>query len=96
MDSGSLTIATQVRIADIEEMVQEQDKAAVKLANIDDEIIAIQRSTKTDLPFMQPLHNYLRMHWRWYYNWHMSHYYSRVNWLILLGIICGTLFYSLK
>jgi|GEM_PF-6232117 len=96
MDAGNLAIATQVRIAEVEDMVSKQDRAARRLANIDNEIIAIQRSTKTELPFMQPLHNYMRMHYRWYYNWHLSRYSSNINWIIFLAAVFVLLFYILK
>lgn len=65
--------------------ILESDKRAVVMENmkrmeaIDRKIAAIQRSTKTTFPIFLPVHNYMRMHFPWYYQWHTSPVANAIN-----------------
>lgn len=64
-----------------------------KLTELEKKIIAIQRSTRTTLPFLIPLHDKCRLHSRWYYNWHQKPNASKIHLgilsLYLMGILVG-------
>ncbi|PIS07475.1 hypothetical protein COT78_03310 [Candidatus Berkelbacteria bacterium CG10_big_fil_rev_8_21_14_0_10_43_13] len=69
------------------ELAREKEAELEKLAKIDDEIYMVQRSTKTLVPFMAPLHNKLRMKYKWYYGWHLKRYSDLVHWLTLIAMV---------
>jgi photosystem II stability/assembly factor-like uncharacterized protein len=50
---------------------------------LEKQIEAIQRSTKTLFGFFIPVHNWLRMRYKWYYKWHMKTYASPAHWIFL-------------
>ena len=58
---------------------------------------AIQRSTRTLVPFMVPFHDTLRMKYGWYYRWHLLKYSSLIHFIALIvftaGLATGTLAY---
>ena len=58
---------------------------------------AIQRSTRTLVPFMVPFHDTLRMKYGWYYRWHLLKYSSLIHFIALIvftaGVATGTLAY---
>jgi hypothetical protein len=57
---------------------------------LDQQIVAIQRSTRTTFPFMLPLHDRMRMGFRWYYNWHTKSYASKVHWgMLVVAFLIG-------
>ncbi|MFA5927045.1 MAG: YCF48-related protein [Patescibacteria group bacterium] len=50
---------------------------------IDNQIVLVQKSTKTVLPFMAKPHNKLRQKFHWYYKWHLNPYHKIVHWSAL-------------
>ena len=60
-------------------------------------IEAIQRSTRTTIPWMVPAHDKLRMKYGWYYRWSMLKYSSLIHFIALIvftaGLATGTLAY---
>lgn len=60
---------------------------------LDQKIMAVQNSTRTLLPFMIPVHDWLRQRSQTYYKWHMKSYANKVHWamfgITLLGVIAG-------
>ncbi len=57
------------------------------LNNLDIEIAKIQKSTKTLFSFMTPIHERLRMHFGWYYRWHITPWAKPAHWMVLLVYI---------
>lgn len=55
----------------------------IKTDDLDRKIVAVQRSTKTAVPFLAPLHNGLRMRFKWYYNWHLNPDYGPLYWIFI-------------
>ncbi|HLB95320.1 MAG TPA: hypothetical protein VJK26_00205, partial [Patescibacteria group bacterium] len=45
----------------------------------DSEILKIWKSTRTLTPKALPLHNALRLRFRWYYRWHLNPFSSIVH-----------------
>lgn len=73
-----------------------------KIHQLDSEIDNVQKSTRTLIPFLSPLHNRLRMSSPTYYHWHLYSFVYWVHWLIfilasviLVVIILALLVYSL-
>lgn len=65
--------------------------------NMDLKLIRIQKSTRTLFGVFSPLHNWFRMKFRWYYNWHLNPYYKTVHYATLatyLLLLTGTLSYA--
>ncbi|MFA6963090.1 MAG: hypothetical protein WC227_00005, partial [Patescibacteria group bacterium] len=62
----------------------------LNIASLDKEIHRIQRSTRTLWRHFRPLHNHLRMKFRWYYKWHLNPWAHALHWsalgLYLVGI----------
>lgn len=81
--------ADQKRIAVLEEAKEEYQE---KVERIDDRIVAIQRSTRTLMPSLAPLHNLLRMRWRWYYHWHLRRGVSLIHYVFLAIYIIFVVF----
>lgn len=54
---------------------------------LDKRIIKVQKSTRTTFPFLLPVHNWFRMHFRWYYNWHLFRVANVFHVLLFLFII---------
>lgn len=59
---------------------------------IDQEIQAIQRSTRVLMPWLSAAHNYCRMAMPWYYKWHMNGSAVYIHYLVLLIFILSTLY----
>ena len=59
--------------------------------SLDAEIAKIQKSTRTSVPAMLPLHDVLRQKYPWYYKWHLNPYASMVHWGILLISLAFTI-----
>lgn len=56
---------------------------------LDGRLEAIQRSTKTLMPWMVPVHDRLRMKYGWYYRWSMLRYSSLVHYVVLFIFLLG-------
>ena len=74
----------EVKKAQVESLKRVRGNYTDKLKVLDDQIAAIQRSTRTVLPGTSGLHNFARMHFRWYYNWHIKPYAEATHWVILI------------
>ena len=55
----------------------------------EEKLIRIQKSTRTSLPFFVPIHNFLRMRLKWYYNWHLWKHSSRTHVAVLAAAVLG-------
>lgn len=75
----------------VKNLIQVGNEHINELKKIDQEIFAIQKSTKTTFSFFVPVHNYYRTKYQWYYNWHIKPYASKVH----MGILTLVLFLSL-
>ncbi|MEI6498428.1 MAG: hypothetical protein WCO23_00505 [bacterium] len=62
----------------------EQQELIRKKAQIDEKIYQIQRSTRVTFRVFCRLHNFLRTHSTWYYNWHLWPYSESTHIIILL------------
>src|SRR3989344_5845160 len=65
---------------------------------LDQKIIAVQKSTRTSFPFMLPIHDRLRIKYKWYYNWHVNPCCQSAHTVFLIIFIIGIsifLMYSL-
>ena len=67
----------------LKKLLDDRDKYLDRAFELDQKIVALEESTKTLVPAMTPVHNYLRMKFKWYYNWHMKPYAHKVHWTIL-------------
>ncbi len=65
------------------------------LQALDTEIVKLQKSTRTTVPAMLPLHDILRQKFRWYYKWSLWPFSKVVHALILLLFVgyIGLIFY---
>lgn len=72
-------------IKSIDHLLVKRHKTVKEIENIDQKIILIQKSTKTTVPQLRPLHDTLRQRYKWYYNWHLSPY-SRATHFLVLGV----------
>lgn len=61
-----------------------------QIRTIDDELIRIQRSTRTFWPALIPVHDWFRMHWRWYYQWHLLRFARAVHIGTLVAALVGS------
>lgn len=57
---------------------------------LDEKILRIQKSTKTLFKFLIPLHDRLRLRFRWYYIWHLNPYFTIYHLLMLIVYLVGT------
>lgn len=68
------------------------------MEELDKNIIAVQNSTKTRFKYFLRWHDFLRLRFHWYYNWHTRPYSSAVHYGISLFFVVaglyGTLGYS--
>ncbi len=55
----------------------------INIQELDKKLIRIQRSTKALMPWASKLHNFLRMHFRWYYRWHINPIARTSHWVFL-------------
>jgi hypothetical protein len=53
---------------------------------LDEEMLIIQKSTRTTIPQFIKLHNYFRAKYRWYYKWHLFPFVNKLHWSVL-GIV---------
>ncbi|MEK9155796.1 MAG: integrin alpha, partial [Patescibacteria group bacterium] len=72
-----------------------KDECLETVSDIDRWIVVIQRSTRTFFPPLAPLHNSLRMHWGWYYYWHLNRYRSCVHGAALFVFIALLMTYGI-
>lgn len=63
-------------------------------AAIEQELIRIQQSTRTSFPLFIRMHDWLRMHSRFYYRWHTFKYIRLVHILVLMLYTVGVIVYS--
>lgn len=60
----------------------------------DEQIYAIQQSTRTTFKRLQPLHEYFRRRSTWYYKWHIRPVSHKIHWAVLavytIGVIVTT------
>ena len=70
-----------------------------EIEEIDNKIVLIQDSTKTLIPQFAPLHHFFRQKSKWYYNWHLRPYASKMHWGILsiyfIGIFIAAIYASI-
>lgn len=52
---------------------------------LEQKLINIQQSTRVLIPSLQPLHERLRIRFKWYYNWHLKSFAKKTHWGILVG-----------
>ncbi|MFA4996238.1 MAG: fibronectin type III domain-containing protein [Patescibacteria group bacterium] len=79
----------------IDELVEKGEDRLKELQKIDQELLAIQKSTRTTFSFFAPVHNYCRVRYSWYYNWHTKPYATKVHAGALLVILLSSaLFFS--
>ena len=77
---------------DKEEMAElswEKQQEQKKIKEIDAQMAAVQRSTRTLIPQFIRLHNFCRLKWQWYYKWHTNPYSSLVHCIALVLYIIG-------
>ncbi len=55
--------------------------------DLDKQIVAIQRSTRTILKFLAPAHNWLRMNFALYYKWSSKPLSHAIHWVVLFYFI---------
>lgn len=69
-----------------------------EIRSLDEQIVRLQKSTRTTIPAMLPLHDVLRHKFRWYYSWSLFKYSKLVHVLFLIGflIFLGTIFYRIN
>ncbi|MFA5926665.1 MAG: DUF2341 domain-containing protein, partial [Patescibacteria group bacterium] len=79
---------------DIKNLLKAEQAHVKELRSIDNKILRIQHSTKTNIPWLAPVHCYLRMRWQWYYRWHMNPWSSRIHAAILLVLFVTVTFYG--
>lgn len=75
----------------VSELVEEGKEHLSELKKIDQEILTLQRSTKTTFSFFAPIHNYCRTKYAWYYNWHIKPYATKVHAGILMVLLTTAL-----
>lgn len=66
------------------------------IQSLDRELIKLQKSTRTTVPALLPLHDIMRQKYRWYYNWHlwgMAKYFHSLLLIAFLFFISG-IFYQ--
>jgi len=65
---------------------------------LDKKIIQLQKSTRTTVPVLLPLHDILRQKYRWYYNWSAFKYSKAIHVLFLIGFMAflGAVFYRIN
>jgi len=68
-----------------------------ELRSLDAQIVRLQKSTRTTIPALLPLHDVMRHRFRWYYNWSCFKWSKYVHVLILIGFLffIGGYFYKI-
>jgi len=69
-------------IKNLKKLASEKQKYLKVIADLDRKIIALQKSTRTTIPQMAAAHNFLRMRFQWYYNWHLNPIAKFTHWLV--------------
>ena len=69
---------------------------AQDIQSLDKELVKLQKSTRTTVPALLPLHDILRQRYRWYYNWHLWRPAKYLHGLILAVFLLaiGGIFYQ--
>jgi hypothetical protein len=60
-----------------------------RIAELDEQLTIIQKSTKASLPIMVALHDIIRHKFSWYYNWHLKSYASNIHISLLIFSCIG-------
>ncbi|MGI6103244.1 MAG: DUF2341 domain-containing protein [Patescibacteria group bacterium] len=63
------------------------DNRPVDIQSLDEQLAAIQRSTRTTLPALLPAHEWLRANSRLYYRWHAQSYAEPIHKLTAWGVV---------
>ncbi len=64
-------------------------------SKLNNQLMSIQNSTRTSFRFFIPVHNNLRMKWRWYYLWHLNPNASKIN-ISALALVCLSFVFGLS
>ena len=56
---------------------------------VEHQLAAIQKGTRTSMPWFLPIHERMRMKYGWYYRWHMHTFASTLHWVILVAYLMG-------
>jgi hypothetical protein len=75
----------------INKLVSEGEKRIEELKCIDQKLAAIQKSTKTSISFFAPIHNYCRVKYQWYYDWHLKPYATQMHFGLLAIVLSACL-----
>ena len=81
----------------LREVINQKLEDPTKVTQLDKQIMDLQKSTRTSIPLFIPIHNWLRMRIKWYYNWHSKSYSNRVHWWVLalvVALVSGYLTYD--
>ncbi|MFA4995970.1 MAG: DUF2341 domain-containing protein [Patescibacteria group bacterium] len=73
----------------LDEIAQQKEYLIRREELLDLKINAIQKSTKTNIKRLQPLHEKLRAKWRWYYKWHLSPWSNILHYFVLITVLTG-------
>jgi len=67
------------------------------IQSLDRELVRLQKSTRTTVPALLPLHDILRQRYHWYYNWHLMPIakYVHGTLLVLFLLLIGGISYQL-
>ena len=71
-------------LQELEKLAHQKSKHIHIINELDEKIVLVQNSTRTLIPQLSPLHNYLRQKSPWYYKWHLKPFAKFVHWFALL------------
>lgn len=66
------------------------------VAKLEEQILKVSQSTKTTIPALGPVHDWLRRIFPWYYTWHTRSIAIRVHVLILIVLLVIIAYIFLK
>ena len=78
------------------QIIEQQRQLEIKKKEIDQQILRIEKSTRTSIKQLNMLHNYLRQKYSWYYKWHLFKYSSQVHYAVLASFIAGSVAVSIS
>ena len=67
-----------------------------RVEELDQEIMALGKSTRAVVPAMIPLHDILRQKFRWYYNWSSFPASKAIHWAVLLFYLAGAVAFGMN
>lgn len=73
----------------LDEIAQQKEYLMRREELLDLKIKAIQKSTRTSIKRLQPLHEKLRAKWKWYYKWHLSPWSNILHYFVLVTVLTG-------